>query len=74
MFNIADLIPLGTYAGLSALPQFREALDNGRSCCASDSAVRSVNMLTLRASGEVWLITVGPKGGWKRRWNFGSPH
>lgn len=54
------------------LPGFRRALTVAREFIAEDKAVHSLQVLCLRANGEVWLIWVGPKGGWRRRWNFGS--
>lgn len=32
----------------------------------------SVNIVCLRANDERWLISIGPRGGWKFLWSFGT--
>lgn len=54
------------------LPSFRQALTNARNTLARDQAVRTVQTLTKRANGEIWLLQVGAWG-WKCLWNFGNP-
>jgi len=66
MFDIIDLV------NYQALPSFRQALDACRST-VSHKGVKSAQALTLRADGEVWLIQVGKRGGWKKLWSFGNP-
>ena len=53
-----------------SLPTFREALAGCRNFISREKKAKSVNALCLRMDGSVWLIKVGPKGGWKRLWNF----
>jgi hypothetical protein len=55
------------------LPTFRQALTNANNTIARNPAVRSVQVLTMRANGEIWLLRVGNRGGWKCLWNFGNP-
>ena len=66
-FDVASLVEW------RSLPNFRDALAGCRNYIASEASARSVNSLTIRADGEIWLIQVGRKGGWKRLWNFGNP-
>lgn len=67
MFEVQDL------ADYKKLPTFPDAKRSAIAYMKSDRAVSSVNSLVLRASGEIWLIQVGPRGGWKMLWNFGNP-
>ena len=66
-FDVASLVDW------RSLPNFREALTGCRSTIEGDTRIRSVNSIAIRADGEIWLIQVGRKGGWKRLWNFGNP-
>lgn len=52
-------------ANLSKLPCFSKAIR-----IQVEPGTR-VNIVCLRADDERWLISVGPKGGWKKIWNFG---
>ena len=67
LFSVYDLVDW------KATPLFRPALDDAKNTLSSDKAITSVNVLCTRATGEIWLITVG-KHGWRRRWNFGKPY
>lgn len=66
------LATLGSTAQLSKLPAFRQALHSAKELLAADKAAKSVNVLTLRADGALWLVTVTRRT-WKRVWNFGNP-
>ena len=66
-FEITDLVDLGK------IPSFAQALNACRKTVTSEKAIRSASAVCLRASGEVWLIEVGKRGAWRRRWNFGDP-
>jgi hypothetical protein len=65
LFNVADLVEW------RALPNFRQALASAGDMIASGAD--SAQVVCRRADGQVWLVKVGPKGGWKRLWNFGCP-
>lgn len=56
-----------------ALPAFRNALTGVRSFLERETSAKFAHILTLRADGEVWLVRVGKKGGWRKVWNFGNP-
>jgi hypothetical protein len=67
MFDIRDLIDW------RGLPTFRQGLTSAKAFLAAEPAARSVNSIVIRADGEIWLIRIGKRGGWKRVWNFGNP-
>lgn len=51
------------------LPFFRETL-----LCSADTNTRlgsrSFASICLRADGQIWLVSFGKKGGWRKLWNF----
>lgn len=63
-FDVADLLDL------SELPDFPSAIRSARAFLVAEKAASAVNALAVRANGEIWLIKVGKRGGWKRIWNF----
>lgn len=67
MFDTKDL------ANYKALPTFPDAKRSALAYLKAERAAKSVTSLVLRASGEIWLIHFGPRGGWKMLWNFGNP-
>lgn len=73
-----ELIDLGLLASLGEvenrmkLPTLREAKASAARTFAGDRAVRQVNMLVLRADGNLELIGFGPRGGRKTLWKFGQ--
>jgi hypothetical protein len=71
-FDTAHLAELCAPENRLKLPTFREALSNAKAFFLENKSVRNVNSVTLRADGELWLIQVGPRGGWKVLWNFGQ--
>jgi len=54
------------------LPTLREAKASAARTFAGDRAIRQVNMLVLRADGNLELIGFGPRGGRKTLWKFGQ--
>jgi hypothetical protein len=58
-------------ANVGRLPDFREAIANGRRTIAGSDASH-VYVICLRGDDERWLISVGRRGGWKKVWNFGT--
>ncbi len=73
-----ELIDLGLLASLGEvenrmkLPTLREAKTSAARTFAGDRAIRQVNMLVLRADGNLELIGFGPRGGRKTLWKFGQ--
>lgn len=40
---------------------------------AADKAIARVALVIVRAdTDERWLVTFGPRGGWRKEWNFGT--
>jgi hypothetical protein len=73
LFAMEDLAEILNPANLAKLPCLRQAIVQGRKVVAdSAGAIRSVAYVCLRADDDRVLITVGARGGWKLRWNFGN--
>jgi hypothetical protein len=70
MGDLAHVAEVLNPTNITKLPCFGEALRKLR----RDFPVgaKSVNLICLRADDERWLISVGPRGGWKKIWNFGT--
>lgn len=70
MFDISDLVAIGTGAERPATLQ--EALHSARQTFASSmpGLVRRVMFIVRKADDALWLISVGPKGGWRKEWEF----
>ena len=71
--SLRELFTLEMLAEWRRLPTFREGLTATRRYLAAESAAVDATFLCLRADGAVWLVTVGPRDGWRRRWSFGRP-
>ena len=70
MFDISDLVAIGTGAERPAtLP---EALRSAKKSFAADTAglTRRIVYICLMADDALWLVSVGPKGGWRKEWEF----
>lgn len=74
LFDLNELAKLGAVSELIKLPSHLSAKRSAARTFASDRAVRKVNVLVLRANGELWLEQFGPLGGWACLWNFGKVH
>jgi hypothetical protein len=48
---------------------FRNALAKARQDVQSGHKA-PIHFLSARADGQIWLCAVGPRGGWKKVWNF----
>lgn len=60
-------------SNLARMSSFEHALSTARRAIAADPAINRINVICLRQENdERWLITVGPRGGWKRLFNFGT--
>jgi hypothetical protein len=57
-------------ANIGRLWGFQEALRETRK--NFPRGARSVALVCLRADDERWLISVGPRGGWRKVWNYGT--
>lgn len=71
LFDVADLVAVTT--GERPLAVLPEALSSARRFLAANPAARRVACIVLRADNDqVDLITVGPRGGWRKEWRFGA--
>ena len=68
--GMAYVVDLLHPAKVGELPEFGRAI---RSIPRNfPKGAKSVLSLCLRMDDERWLIQVGPRGGWKKVWNFGT--
>ena len=71
--EIRELCDIRALVDYQQLPTFQEAKRSAANTFASDPAVSRVFTQTIRANGNVHLLSIGPKGGVKVLWNFGDP-
>lgn len=79
MGDMQHLVEVLDPRNLNKLPDFKTALRSACAAFADDAAagrpmIKQINMICLRANDERWLIGVGPRGGWRKLWNFGTGH
>ena len=68
--HVAEVLAPQNVAKLLSTLQARKAAERA---FEADKAVRRVCFIVLRAdSDERWLISFGPRGGWRKEWNFGT--
>lgn len=68
--DMSTLVDILNPVNIDKLLGFREALSNVRK--NFPVGAECVYIVCIRANDERWLISVGPRGGWKRIWNFGN--
>lgn len=68
--DMAHLVEILDPRNVAKLPDFRGAISSSRK--SFPAGAKSVNIVCLRANDERWLISIGPRGGWKFLWNFGT--
>jgi len=71
--EIRDLVDVARLVDFQRLPTFREAKHGAVQMFESDSAVSRVFAQSIRANGDIHLLSFGPRGGVKVLWNFGDP-
>lgn len=71
MGDIAHVAEVLNPKNVGKLKCFREAIADARRAVLANPGVKSVNVICIRGDDERWLISVGPRGGWKKIWNFG---
>lgn len=60
-------------ANLAKMATLPSAVSAAKKAIAGNSAARRVYVICIAAqSDERGLISVGPRGGWKKDWNFGT--
>ena len=70
--DIDLLASLGDPQMRRQLPTLRQARDNAARAFAADDAIRRIHTVVMRADGNVELISIGPRGGWRTAWRFGQ--
>ena len=71
LFDVAELAEMASPANRVKLPTLRGAINSARQMF-SDGVAKSVALICVTADGHLRLIQVGPKGGVRRLWDFGS--
>lgn len=72
LFDVADLAALASPSNRAQLPTFRQTVQSAKSFFAVETSAKSLNAVTLRANGELWLVEVKRSGAWRKLWNFGQ--
>ena len=72
LFDVAHLAEIAAPANRAKLRTFREAVTSARQYRAAEHGAKAVYTICLCADGTLQLVSVGPKGGIKRLWNFGA--
>ena len=74
MGDVATLAMQLNPANVAKLPVTWEAVRAARKMFEGEGVKPArVCFVVLRAdSDERWLISVGPRGGWRKEWNFGN--
>lgn len=73
LFDVAHLAEVAAPAVRHKLPTLGEARRQSRGIFANPKlAPKSVTYIVLRANGDLHLVTFGPRGGFRVRWNFGQ--
>jgi hypothetical protein len=75
MGDVADVAAILHPSNVAKLPVIWQARKIAERTFASDTtgAMSRVNVIVIRAdSDERWLVSFGPRGGWRKEWNFGN--
>lgn len=57
---------------IDKLPTFRAALSIAKKQLQNSAGAKRINIICIRADDERWLLSVGPRGGYRCLWNFGT--
>lgn len=68
--GMAYVVELLAPANVADLPEFGAALRSVRA--NFPKGAKAVLSLCLRSDDERWLIQIGPRGAWRKVWNFGT--
>lgn len=72
LFDVADLAALASPSNRAQLSTFRQTVQSAKEFFAGETSAKSLNAVTLRADGELWLVEVKRSGAWRKLWNFGQ--
>lgn len=72
---IRDLFVIDDLVDWRAIPTFGTTLIKARRYVREQkqNGLREVFCIAMKADGSIVLFRVGPRGGWKKLWNFGVP-
>lgn len=71
--TVAETLHPANVGKLLTTLQARKAAERMFAEMGRMGAVRRVCFIVVRAeSDERWLISFGPRGGWRKEWNFGT--
>lgn len=70
LFEISDLVAIGTKERRA--PNLPEALRSARLSFDADTtgALRRCVFIVHKCDDALWLVSVGPRGGWRKEWEF----
>jgi len=72
-FEMTDLAVILDPRNVHRLQTYRGAIQSAKADMnRTDGMIRSMTIVCLRANDERWLIEVGPRGGVRKLWNFGT--
>ena len=63
---------LGSVRGWASLPTLKDAKNVSKEILERDKGMRRVDVVCIMASGDVKLLSIGRKGGFIVKWNFGK--
>ena len=72
MGDMASLAVILDPVNAMKLPSTNEACRRATETLARDTGATRVFSVIIRGDDERWLISVGPRGGWVKEWNFGK--
>ena len=72
MFDAASVAMMLLPEKRMSLPTLRDALRIGRESISADSAISSVNVVCIKANGDIVLEKIGKRGGHDTIWTFGN--
>lgn len=71
--DMATLAAILNPANIGKMPVTWQARKSAVAFLEANPAAKRVNTVVIRAENdERWLISFGPRGGWKKVWNFGT--
>ncbi len=70
--SINEIVEICDPKNRSRWVMFNDARYSAARTFKSDPAIKSVQSVCLWANDELWLVRFGPRGGYKKIWNFGK--
>jgi len=67
--HVAEVLDPANIKKLESFPLARRAANK---FFEENPAARAIVKIVMRCDDERWLVSYGPRGGWKKLWNFGK--